>query len=135
MQRSLIGRIARRAQVNLARATLIDIEWTVTAGGTTDPTTGSNTGGTVTVKKGQLRALVHLVGASKALRQFAEVEVGDCMLDLAPDAALDGKKNLRFFVNGEWWTQKPVGSSLASAWDALAGGQRLFRTVLLSKAT
>ena len=88
----------------------------------------------------EVRAFLHFVNATAQVRQFNEVQVGDCILDLAPDVTLRGLETLRFLLptgDGgapEEWTNKPISTQLATFWDTLQQGQRLFQTVLLRKA-
>jgi hypothetical protein len=93
--------------------------------------TGIPTAGTVT-----LSGLVHYVqpGMSQ-VRQFNEVEVGDVIVDFAADAAIDGKENLAFNILGQCYVAKQVSEKLASSWDVAVGNEKIFRTVLLRKAT
>ena len=90
-------------------------------------------GGTRTAQTRDTRALVHFIGAKTSVMQFAAVEVGDCIADFAPDEVLDGLRDLEFVINGETWEQKDVGEVLAKIWDAVVGGQRVLRSVLLKK--
>jgi hypothetical protein len=131
----------------------VDISWREwPAGTTTDPVTQSRTGPTVNgvvqgpVSKSQVvRGLVHFPepGANSAVRQFNEVEVGDAIVDFPPDLVLEGKDNLQFVfldrtgnpIDGQVWVAKPISETLARTWGALVGGQRIWRTVLLRKAT
>lgn len=106
--------------------------WTGTP--TVDPVTGSKTG-TSSVQVLNVRALVHFVTASSRVRQFNEVEVGDCIADFPVAAPLDGKEELTFTIGGQLWVQKEISTNLASHWELEAQGQRLWRTVLLRRAT
>jgi hypothetical protein len=91
------------------------------------PTTGTQT----------VNAFVHYVPAAgqSSVRQFAEIEVGDVILDFADDVDLAGKENLRFNVMGQLYVQKQIGEKLALAWDVTVQGVKLFRPVLVRKAT
>jgi hypothetical protein len=40
-----------------------------------------------------------------------------------------------FIISGSRWVQKPVGKDLALTWDVIQQGRRIFRTLLLCKAT
>ena len=82
-----------------------------------------------------VRALVHFAGGSTQLRQFTEIEAGDCLLDLSPEVVLRGRAGLRFTIAGEEWSMKPISSALAQIWDVQVANQKLFQTVLLRKAT
>lgn len=83
-----------------------------------------------------VKGFVHLVQLSttSAVKQFNEIETGDCIVDLAPDEDIDGKFNLRFLIAGETWCPKQVGDKLGRVWDVVAHGQKMYRTVLLRKA-
>lgn len=108
-------------------------EWP--AGSTLDPVTQARTG--TPIERNQvLRALVHFVQPANVnqVRQHAEIEVGDCIVDFAPDAPIDGKDEPRFIIAGQQWVPKKVNGKLPSSWDALVGGQKMFRTVLLELA-
>jgi len=125
------------------------VTWEAYPEGTTiDPVTQSEVlpeGGAVIPMQMTVRALLHFpqpVG-NTAVRQFNEVEVGDCIADFHQDVELDGKAKLQFVfldecgepIDGQKWVVKPIGEKLAQSWDAVVGGQRLMRTVLLRKAT
>lgn len=111
--------------------TPIDLEWRVPAAGApVDPVDG------VTAwqeQRERIYGFVHQVqpaGAS-SVRQFNEIEVGDLILDLDPAAAIDGRTDLTFRVNGRAYVPKEIGSKLAMTWDATVAGQPLFRSVLV----
>jgi hypothetical protein len=133
-------RLAKRAALALATkggpATPVTLKWIEWTGATTtDPVTGSKLG-TKVDKTSTVNAFVHFVQpAATGVRQFNEIEHGDCIVDFSPDAPLDGKEELRFEIAGALWVQKTVGRTLATTWDTLVGGQKIFRTVLLRKAT
>jgi hypothetical protein len=137
--RSNIPRMRTAARLALKQrgpATDVLIVWREFTGGTIDPVTGAHTGGTSVVKQLVLRGFVHFVEpASTTVRLYNEVEVGDCIADFAPDAPLDGKAGLTFIIGGEPWVQKEISQALAKSWDLQAGSEKLFRTVLLRKAT
>jgi len=92
--------------------------------------------GTPTQNQKCVKGFVHLVQAStmSTVKQFNEIETGDCIVDLAPDADIDGKLNLRFIIAGETWCPKQISDKLGRAWDVVVQGQRLYRSVLLRKA-
>lgn len=131
--------IAQRMKVKLQDAGLaIDVvlKWKVHAGGTLDPVTNATVGAVVTSQTSTVRGLVHFVQAGTfAVREFTEVETGDAILDLAPDVAIDGKKELIFEFNGAKWDRKPMSEKLAQHWDTVLGGVRITRSVLLRKLT
>lgn len=132
--------IHHRRAVNLADAggNVVDVvvTWSEWPDGTpVDPVNGNGSGEPV-LNRMEVRALVHYVGAPGVteVRQFNEVETGDCILDLDPGVAVDGKPDIRFQIDGEEWVPKKVGSKLARSWDTVVGGERLFRSLLLKKA-
>lgn len=101
-----------------------------------DPVTGSRSG--TPVERNQvLRGLVHFVSPTSTaqVRQHAEVEVGDCIVDFAPDAPIDLKLEPRFIIADRQWMQKPINGTLGQSWDALVGNRKMFRTLLLTLAT
>jgi len=128
--------IRRRIVLVLGRSgSNIVLTWTTYAGGAIDPVTSQRTGATATVQTQTVKGLVHFAAAMSTVRQFAEIEVGDCIVDFAPDVELDGKEALRFTIDGRLYEQRQVSGKLAAAWDALVGNTRLFRTILLRLAT
>jgi hypothetical protein len=135
---SNIARIKRRAPLFIRqRGAQITLRWTESSGGTLEPLTGALIGATVTEQSEIVPALIHIVpvASTSQVRQYNEVETGDCIADLQSDVSLDTKENLRFEIDGQLYVQKTVGEELARSWDALPQGQRLVRTVLLRKAT
>ena len=105
-------------------------EWVGTP--TVDPVTGSLLG-TTSDKEEIVRGLVHYVGAATAERRFAEVQEGDCIIDLPPAVVVSGRTGLEFEIRGELWEQKQIGDELSHVWDALYHGQPTLRTYLLTK--
>ena len=100
---------------------------------------------------GTLPALLHQVSAQVVLRKFAELQVGDLILDLMPEAMVtvgdgtgpSGTRSLddlaelgvRFALpDGQLFTQADVGEELAAAWQTWMGGIPLTRTIVLRKA-
>lgn len=86
---------------------------------------------------GTARALVHFVQPLKSgVRQFAEVEAGDVILDLAHDGvpAPEGAAGLRCIIDGKTYVQKEAGKELAQYWDLVVGGERMMRTMLMTLA-
>lgn len=134
--RSNIGKIATRVGLNLKKSGTDVVlkwkEWTGTP--TVDPTTESEIGES-TDQTETVQGFVHYIQATTSLRQFGEVEVGDCIVDLHQDVDIDGKQSLVFIIDGEEWKQKQIGDKLAKYWAVMAQGQKLFRTVLLRKTT
>ena len=118
-------------------------EWPVLADGhqaMPDAVDGTRSG-TPEIKTQTVKALLHFVTATTQLRQFAEVQAGDCIMDLSPDILLKGREGLRFIIGasrtcpGEEWSSKPVSEQLAQCWDAMQGNRKIFQTVLLRRGT
>ena len=86
-----------------------------------------------------VRALLYFVGATTQIRQFAEIQAGDCIAAFAPDVCLKGKDSLRFLIAPcggppEEWSSKPVSEQLSSYWG-MAANLKLYQVVLLRKGT
>jgi len=131
----------------------VQISWQVWPAGTTvDAVTQSNIGPTVggvaqlpTIQTQIARALIHFPepGANSSVRQFNEVEIGDCIVDFGQDVKLEGKTGLSFLfldrqgnpIDGQVWVPKPTSERLARTWGAIVQGVKLWRRVLLRKAT
>lgn len=109
------------------------LKWNTLTGGTLDPTTNSLVGATAEPQTETVKALLHFIGGSFQVREFVEIEVGDCIADFAATVTLEGRTGLYFEFNGAQWEQKPMSDRLAEMWDTVVKGQRLFRTVLLKK--
>ena len=135
--RSNLAFIVSRIASNLAESgTDITLGWDVMTGGTFDPVKQTTVGGTLTRPTSTVKGFIHFVQiARQGVLHFNEFEQGDCIVDLAPAAAVDGLTNLRFTIAGERWVAKDLGAKLAKTWDVVAQGQRLYRSVLLKKAT
>lgn len=126
--------ILHRMALNLEEnGTDILLSWQeFVTGPTTDPQTQSLIG--VAQPKSEIvRGFVHFVAAASQtqVRQFTEVEVGDCIVDLPPDTVLEGRQGLTFTIDGRVWQPKNIGDKLAQSWDAVVQGERLYRTILL----
>ena len=81
-----------------------------------------------------VRALLYFVSATTQLRQFAEIQAGDCIATFNPDQTLKGRDSLRFVIDGEEWSSKPVSEQLSSYWGR-AANLKLYQVVLLRKGT
>jgi len=128
--------IKRRVKLNLSKdGTSVILTWKSYVGGTLDPVTQQHVGAVATDQTLTIKAFVHSAGSVSAVRQYAEIEVGDLIVDFAYDAPLDGKEALRFTIDGQQYEQKKVSQKLAKAWDVVQRNQRLYRTVLLEKVT
>jgi hypothetical protein len=130
------GYIKNRIRLAIERdaGTEVTVCWTTWSGGAaTDPVTGgyaeSGEDHSETVK-----ALVHEVNATTSIRQHAEVEVGDLMLDFTGTVDWSDRENVRFVVNGKTYVQKQIGSRLATALGTWVGGVNLMQTVVLRPA-
>lgn len=121
-----------------ARGADVTLRWQTVVSGTLDPTTGAQVGGIVLEHSGTVKAFLHTVSpATSELRMHEEVEIGDVLLDFAPDVDLSGKEALRFDIGGDLYVQKRVGGPASRHFDVLStpGGGATFRTVLARKAT
>lgn len=134
--RSRANFIAKRVGLNLKQSgTDIVLQWNEFDGTTTtDPTTGS-TLGRPTVKTLCVQAFVHYVQATSSVRQFAEIEVGDAIVDFHQDVCLDGKNSLVYIIDGVEWMQKNIKTKIPVSWNAELAGIKIFRTQVLRKAT
>jgi len=132
------------------KSSTIQVLWMENSGAA-DAVTGALVGGMETPMSGTLTGLVHQVGSETKLRQFAELQTGDLMLDVDPAAEVavfDGQvlvsgtvgldalkdKGVRFLVDDQVFTQSEIGEGLAQAWNVIFADQRLIRTILLRKA-
>lgn len=127
------NRLLRGKNANSADVAVI---WNAADFSAADPNLESSAP-TPVLQSGTWPAMVHFVQpTTSALRQFSEVAVGDAILDFAFDAAIpDGLKGARFIITGnpKRWVQKPIGKDLAEAWDTIVGGQRIFKTFLVTE--
>lgn len=132
----IAGRLKQAMNSPVGPGTSMVVSWSEFSGTPTiDPVTQS-TIGTGTRVTTRLSGFVHFVQiGSTAVKVFNEIEVGDVIVDLPGDVDLNGKIDLRFEIMGEAYVPKLVSDDLAKNWDAVAGGVRLTRTLLLRKAT
>lgn len=88
------------------------------------------------LQSGTWPALVHYVQPiTTGIRQFAEMQVGDVILDFASMAAIPATaKGATFRIEGDpqVYVQKSIGKDLADAWDMVVGGQRVIKTYLVT---
>jgi len=135
---------------DLAGANDVGVLWTEVANGVTDVVTGALVG-VETPLSGVLRGFGYEVEATTVVRRFQEIQAGDLLLDVLPDApvtlylgqpqsgvvSLDSLagKGVRLVYGDRLYTQKDAGEDLAQAWDAIVGNQKLSRTLLLRRAT
>ena len=125
--------------------------WPHIEGGALDATTGAIVGGVEYSMSGTLKGFEREIAAETKLHQMAEIQMGDVLIDIDPDAVitiypgqlqsgtrpLDELKTagVRFQVDGKLYTQAQVGEELAQAWNTVFQDQQLIRTILLRKAT
>ena len=140
--RSNLPFILHRRDVCLdTEGTDVTLSWTAWPAGTAiDPVTQSKladdshqpTQGTTTLK-----AFIHFIqpASQNAVRQFNEIEVGDAILSLPPDAPLDDKDDVKFTIAGEDWVQKPISDKLSKSWEGIVRGAKFYRTILLRRTT
>ena len=131
--------------VDIAGGSDVLVTWVDTEGGTLDTVTGAVVGGVQTPASGVIRGLGIEEPARSVVRQFAEIQAGDLLLDVdaaglvtCPDGstvALDELDAPRFQWAGSWYVQKEVGEGLAASWNAVVAGEKLYRTLLLRRAT
>lgn len=139
--------------VDVPGANDVIVYWNETSGGEVDPVTGALVGTDLspvveTPVSGVLRALGVEEPARSVTRTYQEIQTGDVILDVLPDApvamypsgvavSLDSLagKGVRLEWGGRLYVQKEVGEDLAQAWSAIVGNQKLHRTLLLRPAT
>jgi hypothetical protein len=140
--RTRIAFIGGRMEGALASVgTPIVLTWNAwPAGAVRDPVTNTFMG-TPTTQREEIKALLHFVSATASVRQFAEIQQGDCIADISPKVVLQGRDGLSFLLptgpNNGWetWMNRPLSSELAVFWNAMHAGVKVFQTVLLRKAT
>ena len=134
-----------RGTVNIAGGTSVLVTWIDTAGGTLDVASGALVGGVQTPASGVLPALGIEEPARSVVRQFAEIQAGDLLLEVdaaalvtRPDGstvALDTLDGPRFTWGDTVYAQKEAGTGLVTGWNALVANRKLYRTLLLRRAT
>ncbi len=146
------SRIRSQLYGTLGPSTALTVRWQVAPSGVVpDVVTGALVGAPLVEVSGTLPVFWHQVNAATKLRQYAEIQVGDVLVDLDPAApvtvypgqpvsgvvALDAlaEAGLVFERAGQRYVQAEVGEALAEAWSVVVGGQELLRTMLLRKAT
>lgn len=110
------------------------LQWQELTGTSIEPQTQSVLG-TPGLRELVVKGWVHYVqaAAQSQVRQFAEIEVGDCLVDLPPEVVVDGLLGLTFTIKGVVWRPKRIGDRLAQSWDMVVVNERLVRTILLSR--
>lgn len=145
--------IAARIAEKIALAgTPFTVHWLAMFGGSTDPVTQAHVDGLEVPLSGVMMALEKEEEARTKLRQFMEIEAGDLLLDITPDAVVtlpDGQiyasgvvalsdlreKGLRFERDGQFYTQRDLGEKLARIWKMRMENTTLAETILLRRAT
>ncbi len=133
--------ILHRQQLGLAEnGTDVVLSWNVWPPGTTfDAVTQSyvaDESHQADIGSATIKAFVHYPNfAMSAVKQFNEIETGDVILDVAPEAVIDGLDGLVFTVGGLEYVPKQVSEKLARAWDGIVQGAKLLRPVLLKRKT
>jgi hypothetical protein len=144
-------RLRLRGTVNLTGATDVIVNWTQVDGGTLDAVTGAMVGGVQTPVSGVIRALGMEEPARTVLRQYAEIQAGDVILEVNPHGMVEMLPNqpvsgvvslddvsgqgVRFEWGGRLYAQAEIGEDLAQAWSVIIENRKLYRTLLLRRAT
>jgi hypothetical protein len=84
------------------------------------------------------KAFVHTPGSGNHAtnyQKFAEISVGDLIIDLPASIDFTDRKEVRIEHNGSFYIQKQVGRKLASVWAAGSMGERGLKTILVSLAS
>lgn len=141
----------RVAQTVEGRGTKVRISWVIWPTNTTlDTVNGTRlnpdgSDATPTPQMRTVKALLHFPEprVNSEVRQFNEIEAGDCIADFCEDVQIDGLDKLEFVflgvdglpIDSNKWVTKPVSERLAVSWNLVIQGVKLFRCVLLRKAT
>ncbi len=140
--RSRIDFIASRMEANLEESgTRIMLAWNIWPANTPRDPVSRQFIGTPSPGREEVNAFLHFVSATASVRQFNEIQVGDCIVDLSATLDLTNRDGLTFLLPSgpggrvESWSNKPISSQLASYWDALQSGTRVCQTVLLRRST
>lgn len=124
----------------------VGIRWRQFTGGTEDPT-GAIVGAEESLISGSIFALVHSAAAKNVIRQFAEIQTGDQIIDMVGNPVVkvsDGSEvplsgvlqaDPVFTIAGVEYVQRDVSSKLSESWDAVVNGIKLSETLLLRKNT
>ncbi|MFT6862692.1 MAG: hypothetical protein ACJAVK_001251 [Akkermansiaceae bacterium] len=73
-------------------------------------------------------------GHSSAYHRLAEFEAGDLILDIPTSFTFDDKKDVRFQVQGAYYTQKEAGRKINEIWAAASTANGGLQTLLVSRA-
>ncbi len=87
-----------------------------------------------------IKAFLYFVSATSTIRQNAEVETGDCIVDFPACVDLSNREDMVVVITPRGgppseWVTKPMSGKLQQAWTEMQGGIRLYNTILLRKAT
>lgn len=117
MMRRQAAQLLASSQTNASTVTMHWREQVIPAG--YDPNDESSGSISDTAHSMEFRAFVHHVDhRTSAYQRFMELETGTVILDYLDDLALDGKRDIRFEINGRFYTQKPLGKELLEMWTA-----------------
>lgn len=131
----MVQKLAASMAREMAAGTAVILRWVTFDGATTaDPTTGA-TFGTETQQSETVKGFVHFLENTGGVRLFQEMEAEDVIVDLPAATVIEGRAKLKFEIEGRLYVQKPVGEKVAKHWDAVVGGIRLGRTLLLRLET
>jgi hypothetical protein len=134
--RSNIDFVVNRMDANLEESgTEVLVKWvTYPAGAARDVVTDTVAGQPVEQRE-FIKAFLHFVqSATSVVRQFNEVQIGDCIMDYSRNIDLGSRESVRVMIEGEEWSAKSISDELAQSWDTLMGGRRIYRTILLRKS-
>lgn len=127
IQRSLKRTLAR----NLRNTVVVTLTYS-SAAAPSDPNDSDTYVEEVTATA-EHKALVHFISAEEVrAKGLVELRVSDAILDFDPSLSFDGMNNLRFVIDGKTYAQKSVAKEAQNYYDLLVGGERMFRTVIVS---
>ena len=133
---SEIDNLADRAEENLEESgSDILLKWNEWPSGMTRDRVTEKPSVPAEAKSEYLKAFLYYISASSVVRQFAEIEVGDCIVDFSATVDLTNRNDLVVVINGEEWVTKPVSGKLKQAWTDGQRNTGLYQTILLRKAT
>ena len=116
----------------------VTLRWETVTGGTVDPTTGHNEGGTVTPQSEVVNGFWYDIeeGGRTKLQQWQNYEVLHAIFEMPPATVVEGRSNFRVEKGGEIFVQAEVadGKKMGKQIERLQGVD-LYRTLFLRKAT
>lgn len=133
--RILAQATARLHRQGLLNSSPVTLRWTDTTRppGYLPDLESTHAGSVVAERSEEVSAFVHYVNIHHTgYSHFAQVKLGDVILDFPGDVALDGRASLRFEIGGKIYVQKDGGDELAASWDVRCGGVPVTRTVLVT---